>query len=78
MGEVVAIIRDKRGATSILDWVRLNDGADTISVAARFSMSVDDARRELRHLERKGLLKGERTAFTGSYGGVTIMWKPTR
>lgn len=76
MGEVVATIRDKRGAPTILEWVRACGGADTISVAARFSMGMDDARRELRHLERKGLLKGERKVFTGSYGGVTIMWTP--
>ena len=77
MGEVVATIRDKRGAPTILEWVRACGGADTRAVAARFAMAIDDARRELRHLERKGLLQGKRVAYSEiKCGGATIMWTP--
>jgi DeoR/GlpR family transcriptional regulator of sugar metabolism len=77
MGEVVASIRDNRGATSILEWVRVQGGADTLAVAARFCMETDDARRELRHLERKGLLRGRRDTYGGyRQGGVVLMWEP--
>lgn len=76
MGDVIASVRDIRGATSILEWVRLSGGADTLAVAARFCLSTDDARRELRHLERKGLLRGRRDTYGGyRQGGVVLVWE---
>ncbi|ADJ24794.1 putative transcriptional regulator [Hyphomicrobium denitrificans ATCC 51888] len=74
---VIASIRDKRGAVSILDWVRACGGADTVDIAARFAMSTDAARKHMKQLQRDGLVRSrpDTYSFSGRQGGPVLMWE---
>lgn len=75
---VVASIRDIRGATTILEWVRVNGGADTRAIAARFCMSTVDARKAMLKLERAGKVRSRRDTYGGyRSGGAVMMWEAT-
>lgn len=60
----------------IVALIRRNGSLDTIDIANRFGMSVTDARRRLRKIEKAGAIIGETKTWRGrNAGGRVVVWK---
>ena len=63
----------------IVEMIRRNGGLDTVDVANRFGLSVEDARKRLRSIEATGAISSERSSFSllgrGGCGVNVLKWE---
>lgn len=57
MGEVVATIRDSRGATSVEDWIDAQGTVTTYGLASRYGIPVGRALKNLQRFEMEGRVR---------------------
>lgn len=79
MGEVVASIRDVRGGGQTIEgWLLAIGPAETGAIANRFCLTVNEARKALKKLERAGKVTSKlHNSWHEGWGGRVLLWQST-